>query len=544
MHDKIVSIRERGSQILGNPLLNKGTAFTTAERDALGLNGLLPSHVSSIDEQIKRSYINFQSKQTPLGKYSYLTALLNRNELLFYQLVSRHIPEMLPVIYTPTVGEGATNYSQMYSQRRGFYVSYPLRDKIEQMFDQLPDDVDVAVVTDGERILGLGDQGIGGMTIPIGKLALYTLFGGIHPGRVLPVLLDVGTNNPDLLNNDLYLGWRHPRMKGAEYSEFVDRFVRAFKKRFPKALLQWEDFGKYNARPLLDRYRKELLSFNDDIQGTAAVVHAALLSALHVVRQPLDAQRIMIMGAGSAGLGIAETIVRAIGTPDAHKHIFLIDRNGLVRPESPNIDDAVRMFAKSAYGKDPIPLKEAVAKVKPTVLIGVCAQGGVFTQEIIEEMHKHVARPIIFPLSNPTSKSEAVPQDLITWTKGTALIATGSPFPPAEYGGNKYPIAQCNNVFIFPGVGLGSLVVGATQVTDGMFLDGAKALATLSPAISNPTASLFPSIEFARKASQVVALAVAKRAFKDGVAHGSDANLEARIAQRMWEPTYPTYVAG
>jgi malate dehydrogenase (oxaloacetate-decarboxylating) len=558
MHEPSIPIEERGNEILSTPLLNKGTAFTQKERDALDLNGLLPSHISTLEEQLKRSYLNFQQKRTPLGKYSYLTGLLNRNELLFYQLVARHVAEMLPIIYTPTVGEAAVQYSQLYSQRRGFYVSYPLKDKIDAMIKALPHkEIDVVVVTDGERILGLGDQGIGGMTIPIGKLALYTVFGGIHPSRVLPVFLDVGTNNPDHLKNDLYLGCRTPRITGSEYNAFVDAFIHALHKRYPKVLLQWEDFGKTNARPLLERYRKKLLSFNDDIQGTAGVVLAALFAALNTVKRSLSHERIVILGAGSAGLGIAETIVRAlldqgVSSQDAHRQIYLVDIHGLIHFNTPGVDAGQKPFAKtseeiqgwSVRNGEHITLQEVVANAKPTVLIGVSAQGGAFSQSIIEEMHKHTQRPIVFPLSNPTTKSEAAPQDLLEWTHGNALIATGSPFQPITFSGKTYQIAQCNNVFIFPGVGLGALAVEATEITDGMFFEAAKALAALSPALHNPTASLFPPIEEVRKVSFSVALAVAKRAIKDGVAKPQEGSLETRIANRMWDPQYPTYTPG
>ncbi len=547
----------RGAQLLTNPLLNKGTAFTAQERDALGLNGLLPAHVSSIEEQIQRSYANFSKKRTPLGKYVYLMSLLNRNEMLFYQFVLRYATEMLPFIYTPTVGEAALQYSQLYSHRRGFYVSYPLEDKIEAMVAALSQkQVDVIVVTDGERILGLGDQGLGGMTIPIGKLSLYTLFAGVHPANVLPVLLDVGTDNPDLLANPLYLGWRHVRMRGNEYDRFVERFIVAIVKRFPNVLLQWEDFGKTNARRLLDRYRRRILSFNDDIQGTAAVVLGALLAAIKATKAKLTDQKIVILGAGSAGTGIAEMLTQAmvregLNSQDAHRQIYLVDRHGLIHFNTPNVDDSQRPFARTqaelsnwaVKNFEYVSLHEVVANAHPTILIGVSAQTGAFTQEIVEEMHKHVQRPIIFPLSNPTSKSEAIPEELLSWTKGRALIATGSPFQPVVIGQTTHPIAQCNNVFIFPGVGLGALAAQASEVTDGMFLEAAEALAKASPALKDPAASLFPPIGEVRQLSQKIALAVATQAVKDGVAGVKESELERRIAERVWEPEYPSYSA-
>lgn len=539
---------KRGLELLLNPLLNKGTAFTNAERDALGLHGLLPSHVSSVEEQLKRSYRNFTKKRTPLGQYAYLMSLLNRNELLFYQLVLRHVVEMLPVIYTPTVGEAAVQYSQIYSHRRGLYVSAPLEDKIEAMVDALPhDELDVLVVTDGERILGLGDQGIGGMAIPIGKLSLYTLFAGIHPAKTLPVVLDVGTNNEALLKDPLYLGWRHERLRGERYNSFIERFVRAIQKRYPKALLQWEDFGKLNARRLLEQYRRQILSFNDDIQGTAAVVVSALIAAVKAAKGKLADQKIVILGAGSAGTGIAEMLSHA---HIPHEHIYLVDMHGLIHFNTPNVDETQKPFVKTreeiakwrVNNVEHISLSEVVENVHPSVLIGVSAQAGAFTREIVQSMQREVTRPIIFPLSNPTSKSEATPEELLSWTNGQALVATGSPFQPVALNGVNYEVAQCNNVYIFPGVGLGALAVGAREVSNGMFLAAATTLAECSPALSEKGASLFPKLTDVREASQHIALAVAKQAIEEGLAErAGESELRARIAAHVWEPTYPVY---
>ncbi|MEN9654774.1 MAG: NAD-dependent malic enzyme [Chlamydiota bacterium] len=548
-------MQSKAAEILHTPLLNKGTAFTKEERDKLGLHGLLPYHTSTIEEQLERSYSHYQKRRTPLGKYDYLAGLLGRNEMLYYQLLHRHSAEMLPIIYTPTVGEAALQYSQNYFQQRGLYLTYPLGDQMEAMVYNHPaQEIDVIVATDGERILGLGDQGIGGMTIPIGKLSLYTLFGGIHPSRTLPVLLDVGTNNKELLHDPLYLGWQHPRVRGADYDQFIERFVRAVQKRYPKALLQWEDFGKDNARRVLDRYQTEILSFNDDIQGTAAVATAALLAAMNEAKAPFKEAKIVIFGAGSAGTGIAEMIVAAmagekIASQEAHDRIYLLDVDGLIHHNLPHISDQQRPFVKTAAHlssweiRNPsyISLADVVANVHPTALIGVSAQGGAFTEEILRNMAAHTKRPIIFPLSNPTSKAECTPQEAIEWTEGRAIVATGSPFQPVSYQGRTYQIGQCNNVYVFPGIGLGALVAGASQVTDGMFLAAAKTLSQLSPALADPTASLFPPIPEVGTISQAIATAVAKQAIADGVASITASEIAGRIQAKVWEPHYPHY---
>lgn len=555
MRQELIKVGKRGSAILNSSLLNKGTAFTQEERDALGLNGLLPPRISTVEDQIKRSYINFSQKRTPLEKYENLVGLMSRNELLFYQFISRYPAEMLPIIYTPTVGDAAIHYSRGYFHQRGLYLSYPLKDKLEEIIGNYSiNEVDVIVVTDGERILGLGDQGIGGMTIPIGKLSLYTLFGGIHPARTLPIILDVGTNNEQCLNDELYLGWQHKRLSGSEYDAFIDRFVKAIHKRYPKVLLQWEDFGKNNARPLMKRYRHQILSFNDDIQGTAAVTLAALLAAVKVKKQSLKDQRVVILGGGSAGLGIADMIVNAmvdekLTREEACQHIFIIDIDGLIDFGSKNVDEAQKPYLKSRdevkdwkVNSDRISFFDVVANAHPTILIGVCAQGGAFTKEIIQEISKHVDRPIIFPLSNPTSKAECTPAEVIEWTQAKAIIATGSPFSPVEYEKKTYTIGQCNNVYIFPGVGLGAIGAQATEVTDEMFLEAARTLASFSPALKNPTASLFPPIEEVRMVSRHIATAVAKKACEENVAKISLDEIEKGIEAHIWEPHYPKYI--
>lgn len=552
MRKELIQTHKRGSALLNSSLLNKGTAFTQEERDQLGLNGLLPPRISTIEAQIYRSYLHFSEKRTPLEKYESLVGLMSRNELLFYQFIARYPAEVLPIIYTPTVGDAALHYSRIYFHQRGLYLSYPLKSELEEIIANYSlNEVDVIVVTDGERILGLGDQGIGGMTIPIGKLSLYTLFGGIHPARTLPIILDVGTNNQELLKDELYLGWQHERLSGAQYDEFIDLFVKAIHKRYPKVLLQWEDFGKTNARRILDRYRNQILSFNDDIQGTAAVTLAALLSAVNVTKQKLKSQRIAILGGGSAGTGIAEIIVAAMidegsSQEEACKQIYLIDIDGLIHFNSKEISDAQKPYmqpqAQLAHWNihsDHISLLDVVANAHPTILIGVSAQGGAFNKTVIEEMARHTDRPIIFPLSNPTSKAECTPQEAIEWTKGQAIIATGSPFSPVVYQGKTYKISQCNNVYIFPGVGLGALGAQATQVTDGMFLEASRILASFSPALKDPIASLFPPIEEVQEVSRKIAYAVAKKACEEKVAQTSD--IKKGIEAHIWEPHYPQY---
>lgn len=555
MFKEVVKLSLPPEEILNRPLINKGTAFTQEERDLLGLNGFIPNHVATVDEQIRRTYQNFQKHRTPLGKYVFLMGILNRNEHLFYQFVNRYVTEMVPIIYTPTVGEAAVNYSQIYFRLRGLYLSYPNRDKIDEILSRYPQkDIQVIVVTDGERILGLGDQGIGGMTIPIGKLSLYTLFGGIHPEKTLPILLDVGTNNTELLKNDLYLGWRHPRLAGEEYDQFVDQFIQSVKKRFPKVLLQWEDFGKDNARRLLDKYRNKILSFNDDIQGTAAVTLGAVLAAVQVKKEKLTEQRFAILGGGSAGTGIADALVlsmknEGLSEEEAFNRVYIIDIDGLIYYRTKHVNDAQKPYVKSKellkdweiLNFEFISMMDVVRNVHPTVLIGVSGQSGAFTKEMIEEMARLVNRPIIFPLSNPTSKAESTPGELIQWSDGKAIIATGSPFPPVEFKGKTYHIGQCNNVYVFPGVGTGSLAADAKSVTHTMFLEASKVLASYSPSFKDATASLFPPLDEVRNVCRTIAIAVAKKAVEDGVSDGSPSEMEERVDKIMWEPRYPTY---
>ena len=541
--------------ILSDPLLNKGTAFTHEERDHLKLNGLIPYHVSTLEEQVQRRYQNFKAQTTDLTKHLFLSALYNRNEVLFYKLVSEHITEMLPYIYTPTVGDVSLHYSYLYTEPRGIYLSYPQKDKIEEIINNISrDEIDVIVVTDGERILGLGDLGTGGMAIPVGKLTLYTLFGGIHPGRTLPIMLDVGTNNPTLLNDPLYIGWRENRISGKEYDAFVDRFVKAVKKRFPKVLLQWEDFGRDHARPLLEKYRHQICSFNDDIQGTASVALASLLTAIKMNHADLHQQRIVIFGGGSAGIGIANHFLGAmisagITKEKALHEIYIIDINGLVHQGLPDVPSHQKLFVRTkgeiakwkVSNKSLITLLDVVKEVRPTVLIGVSAQPGVFNEEVITTMAQFVERPIIFPLSNPTSKCEAHPADLLKWTKGKAIIATGSPFEEITYQGKKFPIAQCNNVYIYPGIGLGVIACKAKEVSETMFYKAAEILSQHSPMLHTPQGTLFPSFEKLTAISREIALAVVKVAQDEGLSPKTDEKSRKKMVDAtIWQPVYST----
>ncbi|MES2345466.1 MAG: NAD-dependent malic enzyme [Chlamydiota bacterium] len=543
----------KGEYILNNPLLNKGSAFTQKERDALALNGHLPYSPSTIEKQLERRYQNFRSQPNDLAKHVFLSSLQNRNETLFYRLVLEHINEMLPLIYTPTVGEASKEYSYLYQEPRGLYLSYPLKDRMDEMVGNVEhDEIDVIVVTDGERILGLGDLGVGGMAIPVGKLALYTLFGGTHPARVLPVHLDVGTNNKELLDDPLYLGWRHERIRGKEYDDFVDSFVKTIKKRYPNVLLQWEDFAGMHARPLLERYRDQICSFNDDIQGTAAVALSAILSAVHISQEKLQNQKIVILGAGAAGMGICNELLRALinegmSETQAVKNFYLVDIQGLVHTGLEKVEEHHKKFARDAQevtswrvDNPPfISLLDTVRAVHPTILIGVSTQTGAFTEEIITTMATQVKRPVIFPLSNPTSRCEANPHDLIRWTKGKAIIATGSPFDPVLYDNHLIYIAQCNNVYIFPGVGLGTIASKAKKVSDKMFLAAAKVLSEHSPMLQDPNAMLFPSFEHLRPICRTIAIAVGLMAQQENLAPKTSLKeLEESIDTAIWFPSY------
>jgi malate dehydrogenase (oxaloacetate-decarboxylating) len=552
----VIELSMKPMELLTTPLYNKGTAFTKEERDSFGLHGLLPFHVSTIEEQVQRRYQNFKEKGSDLSKYSFLSSLQDRNEILFYRLVSEHISEMVPLIYTPTVGDVSLHFSALYRQQRGLHLSYPMRDRLGEMVASWPHEPDVIVVTDGERILGLGDVGIGGMAIPQGKLALYTLFGGIHPGRVLPIMLDVGTNNQKLLDDKLYLGWRHPRVTGDDYFNFIDLFIKTIQSRFPKVLLQWEDFARPHAKPLLEKYRDKICSFNDDIQGTAAVALAAILGAVKLARGKLKDQKIAMLGGGSAGLGIAELIVQAMkleGCSDtaARENFYIVDIDGLIHTQLPRVFPEQKKFAQDfnaikhwqAKESGKYFLLDVIKNAKPTVLIGVSTQPDVFTEEIVRAMSSYVERPIIFPLSNPTSRSEAKPKDLIQWTQGKAIIATGSPFPPVVYNGKQFPIAQCNNVYIFPGVGLGVVACKSPKVTEKMFIRAAQVLSEHAPMLKDPMAPIFPALENLRSIGRTIAIAVAQVAEEEGlIPKSSQKEIEERIDKKMWRPEYPIYL--
>ncbi|HEV8119614.1 MAG TPA: NAD-dependent malic enzyme [Candidatus Polarisedimenticolia bacterium] len=542
-----------GTRLLRNPMYTKGTAFTKVEREAFGLEGLLPHAVSSLEQQSRRVYANISRKTDPLEKYIGLASLQDRNEHLFYRVLVDHVEEFLPIVYTPTVGRACQEFSHIYRRARGLWITPGHRGHISEILANAPfEDVRLIVVTDNERILGLGDQGAGGMGIPIGKLALYTAAAGIPPWQTLPISLDVGTDNQALLADDLYLGWRQPRLRGPEYDSLVEEFVQAVKRRFPRALLQWEDFKKNNAFRLLDRYRKVLTCFNDDIQGTAAVAAAGMMAGSRVTGIPLTEQRVVILGAGAAGIGIArllrDTFQRAgLSGEKLTRAIANLDSHGLVVDDSEIQDLHKREFAWPAALAASVGLGKgarrdllAVVKaVKPTFLIGTSGEPDTFTEEIIREMAKHVERPVIFPMSNPTSKSEAKPVDIVAWTNGRALIATGSPFDPVPFEGRTITIGQGNNVFIFPGVGLGVLISRATEVTDAMFAAASQRLADEVKESDLASGSLFPSPQEIRRVSARIAEAVIAEARDSGVGRFfSDEEIPDAVAAAMWDPRY------
>lgn len=544
-----------GPVLLEFPLLNKGSAFSLEERRNFNLLGLLPEVVETIEEQAERAWLQYQGFKTDIDKHIYLRNIQDTNETLFYRLVENHLDEMMPVIYTPTVGSACERFSEIYRRARGVFISYENRHMMDDILQNVPaHNIKVIVVTDGERILGLGDQGIGGMGIPIGKLSLYTACGGISPAYTLPVVLDVGTNNQQLLNDPLYMGWRHPRISGDEYYEFVDEFIQAIKQRWPDVLLQFEDFAQKNAMPLLNRYRNEICSFNDDIQGTAAVTVGTLIAASRAAGSQLSNQKIVFLGAGSAGCGIAEQIVaqtqrEGLSEAAARQKVYMVDRFGLLTDQMPNLlpfqsklvqkQENIQNWETSG---DAISLLDVVRNVKPDILIGVSGQTGLFTEEIIREMHKYCPRPIVMPLSNPTSRVEATPQDIITWTDGNALVATGSPFPPVQWKDKLYPIAQCNNAYIFPGVGLGVIAAGASRITDEMLMAASETLAEHSPLRTNDNGMVLPGLDEIQRVSRAIAFAVGQVAQQEGVAVKTSAEaLQQAIDDNFWRPEYRSY---
>lgn len=548
-----------GPALLEAPLLNKGSAFTQRERQQFNLEGLLPYNIETIEEQEARVYQQLCSFESSIDKHIFLRNIQDTNETAYFRLVTDHLTEIMPLIYTPTVGVACQQFSKIYRRKRGLFISYPDRDRIEDMLQNATkQNVKVIVVTDGERILGLGDQGIGGMGIPIGKLALYTACGGVSPAYTLPVTLDVGTNNAALLDDPMYMGWRHPRITGEDYYQFVDEFIQAVKIRWPNVLLQFEDFAQDHATPLLNRYRDQLCCFNDDIQGTAAVAVGTLMAACLAKGEQLKDQRIVFAGAGSAGCGIADHIVKQMmveGETEvaARRRIFLLSKDGLLQEGSPGLFDFQRPFctpAEVVHGWHSqaggsglsIGLLDVVVNAKPTILIGVSGQAGLFTKAIIEAMHANCEHPLVLPLSNPTSQVEAQPVDILRWTAGKAMVATGSPFQSVDMGDRLYDIAQCNNSYIFPGVGLGVITAKATRITDNMMMAASKALADTSPLAVTGKGALLPLLDDIRIVSKLIARAVIKQAVADGVALPiPDELIDEKISKNFWVPEYREY---
>jgi malic enzyme len=544
----------RGPALLARTAYNRDAAFTESERDALGLRGLMPWGVANLDQQVALELERLHDKSDDLEKYIGLAALQDRNETLFYRLLTDHLEELAPIVYTPTVGDACRRFSHVVRRTRGLWITPDDIDRIPRLLAnaQRPG-VRLIVATDNERILGLGDQGAGGMGIPIGKLALYTAGAGVHPALTLPVSLDCGTDNEDLLGDPHYLGYPKPRLRGAAYDEFIEAFVTAVMAYYPDALLQWEDFKQHNAIRLLQRYRHRLPSFNDDIQGTAAVVLAGLQTALLGRGEPMARQRLVVLGAGAAGLGIAQLVASAMrregaGTDEIRHRIVLLDSQGLVYEGRAGLDDDKREFALSdssllhygltPRGGDHLDLQTVVRHVAPTILIGTTGTAGAFTAEAIRTMAAHVPAPVVMPLSNPTAKSEAHPADVLAWSDGRAIVATGSPFDPVTVGGRSRLIGQANNVFIFPGLGLGAIVAHAREVTDAMFLAAATTLAELTPPERLAQGALYPRLADLRPISRAIAMAVAREAHDSGLAGAPAGDLEAAVDATMWQPRY------
>ena len=543
----------RGMDLLDTPLLNKGTAFSDTERTQFGLHGLLPPCVETLEEQVARAHEAYTRKEDDLERHIYLRALQDNNEVLFYRLLLEHIEQMTPIIYTPTVALACQQFSHIYRRPRGMFIGYPQRDSIVELLRNRPNpNVDVIVVTDGERILGIGDQGVGGLGIPIGKLSLYTLIGGIRPERTLPIVLDVGTNNAERIDDPEYLGWRHERITGDDYFAFIEQFVAAVKEELPETCLQWEDFANTHARPILERYRDQLLTFNDDIQGTAAVALGTILAAIKVTGKSLKDQQIVMLGAGSAATGVADGLRAAmteegLTEEEARSRFWLVNSKGVLHSGRKDLSQEQMIYAqpenriagwpRASNGN--VGLADLIGRIEATILIGLSTVSCAFSETIVREMARKVERPIIFPLSNPTSKCEATPEDLIRWSDGHALVATGSPFAPVSYNGREIPIAQCNNVYIFPAVGLGVIASSARRITDSMMLAAARTLAGNSPALKDPFASLLPPLTDLRRVAADIALAVGIAAQNDGVAaHVTEDELRPRVMATHWMPVY------
>lgn len=544
-----------GPNLLETPLLNKGSAFTREERAAFNLTGLLPPRYETIEEQVKRCYLQYSSFDTALNKHIYLRAIQDNNETLFYRLLQNHLEEMMPIIYTPTVGDACEQFSDIYRSSRGLFVSYEERDQLDDILrNATKRKVKVIVVTDGERILGLGDQGIGGMGIPIGKLSLYTACGGISPAYTLPVCLDVGTNNEKLLNDPMYMGARHKRIGQAEYDEFIEKFMHAVRRRWPEAMIQFEDFAQPNAMPILRKYRDDFCCFNDDIQGTAAVTVGTLLAACKVKGVQLSQQKVAFVGAGSAGCGIAEQIIQqmiaeGISDEQARQQVFMVDRFGLLTEGMEGLRDFQATLAQPQsalenweHSGDYPSLLDVMHCAQPSILIGVSGQPGLFTEQVVRAMHQYTSAPIIFPLSNPSRQIEAHPAHIIEWTNGQAIVATGSPFDPVKFQGQEFPIAQCNNSYIFPGIGLGVLAVKARSISDAMLIAASSTLAEESPKVTGKSEHLLPAITSIAQLSKQIAFAVAKVAQEQGLAlEISDDTLRQRIDSQFWQPAYRNY---
>ncbi len=550
-----IYIPHAGPALLATPLLNKGTAFSEQERHDFNLNGLIPHRFETIEEQAERAYLQYKTFKTPINQHIYLRYLQDNNETLFYYLLKTHLVEMMPVIYTPTVGEACERFSEIYRRARGVFISYPDKDRIDEILHNVTKDkIKVIVVTDGSRILGLGDQGVGGMGIPIGKLSLYTACAGISPAYTLPVMLDIGTNNKTLLENPLYIGWKHKRINDTEYDEFIDLFIKAVKKRWPEVLLQFEDFEQSKALPILERYQQQLCCFNDDIQGTAAVTVGSLLAACKAKHETLSQQTIVFAGAGSAGCGIAEQIIRQMMTEglnetQARERVFMIDKAGLIMDDMTGLFDFQRRLSQKAtlrtkwdIDKTTLNLEDVIHHASPTVLIGVSGQAGLFNETVIKTMLVHCERPIILPLSNPSKQIEALPESLINWTEGKAIIATGSPFNPVVYQDKTYPIAQCNNSYIFPGIGLAVIAGQIKHITPEMMMVASEVLASNSPLLHGEDDHLLPALDDIAALSKNMAFQIVKMAQNQQLASEiSDSELQQKIEELFWHPYYREY---
>lgn len=553
-NNKPLYLSHAGPKLLDMPLLNKSSAFSERERIEFNLDGLLPPRYETIEQQRERAYLQYQDCSTAMSKHIFLRDIQDKNETLFYRLISEHLEEMMPIIYTPTVGEACEKFSDIYRSARGLFIAHHQQDRIDAILHNATKrNIKVIVVTDGERILGLGDQGVGGMGIPIGKLSLYTVCGGVSPANTLPITLDVGTNNAALLEDPMYMGCRHPRISQSEYDKFLDKFMQAVSRRWPNALIQFEDFAQHNATPLLSRYRDKYCCFNDDIQGTAAVAVATMLAACKAKQVSPSSQRLVIAGGGSAGCGIAEHWVRCavaegVSEKEARQNVFVVDRDGLLTTKSKALLPFQQRFAHDTslfpeWDKlTQSSLLDVIHNIKPTMLLGVSGCNGLFSEAVIGAMAANVYKPIIMPLSNPSRCVEALPEDILRYTNGEAIVATGSPFEDVEINGNSFPISQCNNSYIFPGIGLAVVSCGAKKVTDNMLMAASKALAAESPLAVNGVGALLPPLSSIKQLSLKIAFEVAKQAVIDGVAlPRTDEEIKLSIQKTQWLPDYRDY---